>query len=196
MAWAILSTNLWGCRCFLSKLTLSLGIGPLLEFPLSLPTYSLLTSHIPRFAHPSPTQYFPARSPPMCSNERGGQSFGRSGMMHHVSALFDDVHQTAMVVFWDFWGGSVLILGLSFFYAPLSISSNGNSAIIYQLKIGNITVSDPSQKLTKLNVKLGVGFFGKKPPHWRRELSHELSFDLPSGSAGSGVSQVISSWLV
>ena len=93
----------------------------------------------------------------------------------HVSALFDDVHQTAMVVFWDFWGGSVLIPGLSYFYAPLSISSNGNSAIIYQLKTGNITVSDPSQNSTKLNVKLGVGCFRKKPPHWGRELSHSIS---------------------
>jgi hypothetical protein len=161
---------------------LSLRIGPLVEFPLSLPkpsTYSLLTSHIPRFAHPSTTQYFPA---PMCSNEREErQSFGRSGMMH-MSLLYST---TSMVVFWDFWGGSVLIPGLSYFYAPLSISSNGNSTIIYQLKTGNITVSDPSQNLTKLNVKLGVGCFRKKPPHWGRELSHSISLPVAQQAAAS-----------
>lgn len=111
----------------------------------------------------------------------------------YVSALFDDVHQTAMVVFWDFLGGSVLIPGSSFADAPLTISSSGNSAVIYQLNTGNVTVADPSQNLTKLDVVLGVGLLGKKPPHWGWELSHHLSFDLPtSGSAGSSVSQVIS----
>jgi hypothetical protein len=110
-----------------------------------------------------------------------------------VSALFDDVHQIAMVVFWDCLGGSVLIPRSSIFDAHLTISSSGNSAIIYQLNSGNVTVSDPSQNLTKLDVKLGVGLLGNKPPHWGSALFHDLSFDLPaSGSAGSSVSQVIS----
>jgi len=111
----------------------------------------------------------------------------------HVSALFDDVHQTVMVVFWDSWGGSVLILGSHITDACLTISSNGNSALIYQLKTGNVTVSDPSQNLTKLDVELEVGLLGEKPPHWGWEFSHRLSFDLPTkGLAGSSVSKAIS----
>jgi len=111
----------------------------------------------------------------------------------HISALFDDVHQTAMVVFWDFRGGSVIIPGSSVSNTNLTISSNGNSAIIYQLNTGNVTVSDPSQGLTNLNVKLKVGSSGKKPPHWGQGSSHNISFHLPtSGLAGSSVSRNIS----
>jgi hypothetical protein len=111
----------------------------------------------------------------------------------HISALYDDVHSTAMIVFWDSTGGSVIIPGSSFTDAPLTITSNGNSAVIYQLKSGNVTVSDPSQTLTNLNIKILVGL-GKKPPHWGWEFLHDFSFDLPSsGSAGSSVSQNISS---
>jgi hypothetical protein len=110
----------------------------------------------------------------------------------HISALFDDVHQTAMVVFWDSRGGSVVIPGSSVSNANLTMSSNGNSAVIYQLNTGSITVSDPSQTLAKLDVKLKVGSLGNKPPHWGKVSSHNLSFHLPiSGSAGSSVSQNI-----
>jgi len=110
----------------------------------------------------------------------------------HISALFDDIHQTAMVVFWDSWGGSLRIPGSFIWDAALIISSNGNSVIIYQLNTGNITVCDPSQNLTKLDLKLKVDIIGKRPPHWGWELSHDLSFDLPNnGSAGSSVTQNI-----
>jgi hypothetical protein len=98
-----------------------------------------------------------------------------------------------MVVFWDSRVGSVLIPGSSVSDASLRISSNGNSAVIYQLNTGNVTVSDPSQNLMKLDVTLEVGPSGKKPAHWGRKLSRDFSFDLPvSGSAGSSVSRNIS----
>ncbi|KAF7964854.1 hypothetical protein HWV62_2113, partial [Athelia sp. TMB] len=110
----------------------------------------------------------------------------------HISAIIDDSSAIAMVVFWDPLGGTVTIPGKSQLDAPVSIASNGNSAIIYQYSTGNVTVSDPSQLLTKLQVTLGVGL-GKKPPHWGWEFVNTLTFDLPtSGSAGSSVSKLLS----
>lgn len=111
---------------------------------------------------------------------------------NQISAVYDDVHRTVMVVFWQAAGGSVSIPGQSLFDAPLTIASSGNSAVIYQLESGNVTVSDPSQTLTRINVKLSAGA-GQKPPHWGSGASHELSFTLPtSGLSGSSISQNIS----
>ncbi|KAF7970614.1 hypothetical protein HWV62_23645 [Athelia sp. TMB] len=110
----------------------------------------------------------------------------------HISAIIDDNHSTAMVVFWDPVGGTVTIPGKKSHDAAVSITSSNNSAIIYQYDTGNVTVSDPSQSLTGLQVTLEVGM-GKKPPHWGWGVVHTLAFDLPtSGSAGSSVSQLLS----
>ncbi|KZP31301.1 polysaccharide lyase family 8 protein [Athelia psychrophila] len=111
-----------------------------------------------------------------------------------VSAIMDDDHSTAMVVFWDASGGSVTIPGQSMLDAPVTITADGNSAIIYNYNTGNITVSDPSQTLTKLQVALQVGLVGKKPPHWGWGFANSFTFNLPtSGSAGSSVSLLLSS---
>jgi hypothetical protein len=159
-------------------------------------TIDLFAAYLSHSALRTPISYtvFPSTKSPDAFKQKSEKTKLRTIWNDaYVSALFDDVHQTAMVVFWDFLGGSVLIPGSSFADAPLTISSSGNSAVIYQLNTGNVTVADPSQNLTKLDVELGVGLLGKKPPHWGWELSHHLSFDLPtSGSAGSSVSQVIS----
>lgn len=73
------------------------------------------------------------------------------------------------------------------------ITSNANAAIIYDLSSGTVTVSDPSQNLTSLTVKLDIDLLGKKPPHWGKHYSRTLSYNLPtSGAAGSSVSQHIS----
>ncbi|KZP31299.1 polysaccharide lyase family 8 protein [Athelia psychrophila] len=110
-----------------------------------------------------------------------------------ISAIMDDDHSTAMVVFWDALGGSVTIPGQSILDAPVTITADGNSAIMYHYKTGNITVSDPSQTLTELQVALHVGLLGKKPPHWGWEFAKTFTFDLPtSGSSGSSVSQLLS----
>ncbi|KZP04686.1 hypothetical protein FIBSPDRAFT_1054518 [Athelia psychrophila] len=105
----------------------------------------------------------------------------------------DDDHSNAMIVFWDALGGSVTIPGQSIFDAPVTITADGNSAIMYHYKTGNITVSDPSQTLTELQVALHVGLLGKKPPHWGWDFAKSFTFDLPtSGSSGSSVSQLLS----
>lgn len=159
-------------------------------------TVDLFAAYLTHSTLRKPISYaiFPSTKSPETFERKSGEMKLRTIKNDaHISALFDDVHQTVMVVFWDSDGGSVLITRSSISDAPLTISSNGNSAVIYQLNTGNVTVSDPSQSLKELDVKLQVGSPGGKPPHWGSESSHDLSFILPiSGSAGSSVSQNIS----
>lgn len=109
-----------------------------------------------------------------------------------VSAIIDDRNSTAMIVFWESSGGTVTIPGQSMLDAAVTISSNGNSAIMYNYNTGNVTVSDPSQTLAMLQVNLQVGLVGKKPPHWGWELAHSFTFELPAGGlAGGSVSQLL-----
>ena len=110
-----------------------------------------------------------------------------------ISAVFDGESNTAMVVFWDAAGGSLT------FYpapadAPITIAADGNIALLYRLETGEVTVSDPSQSLTRTQVTLtlGLGSLRIRPPYWGTELKKTLNFDLPSGGgAGSSVGQTV-----
>ncbi|GLB36185.1 putative polysaccharide lyase family 8, N terminal alpha-helical domain [Lyophyllum shimeji] len=107
----------------------------------------------------------------------------------HVSAVFDEVHNTAMAVFWDGVGGSITFRPPG--KAPITISTNGNLAIIYKLNSGEVVVSDPSQTLVAVQVSIGIGA-GLKPPHWGKASTKSMIFALPQGGlAGSSVSQTI-----
>jgi hypothetical protein len=108
----------------------------------------------------------------------------------HVSAVFDETHNTAMVVFWDSVGGSLRFVP-SPRDAPITITADGNIAIIYCIYSGNVTVSDPSQELKTVQVTLSLEQ-GRKPPQWGNGLSKDLVFVLPTGGlAGSSISQNI-----
>jgi hypothetical protein len=107
-----------------------------------------------------------------------------------ISAVFDEGNNTAMVVFWDPAGGSV-----TFDPAPanasITITADGNIALLYRLETGEVTVSDPSQSLARTQVTLTLGP-GIKPPRWGAELERTLNFNHPSGGgAGSSVGQTI-----
>ena len=107
-----------------------------------------------------------------------------------VSAVFDEGNKTAMVVFWDAGGGSVTFEQPV--CAPITITADGNIALLYRLETGAVTVSDPSQTLTKTQVTLTLGP-GTKPPQWKTAgLKKTLNFDyLSGGGAGSSVSQTV-----
>jgi len=107
-----------------------------------------------------------------------------------ISAIYDERNKTAMVVFWDAAGGSVTF-DLSPANAPITITADGNIALLYRLETGEVTVSDPSQSLTRTQVTLTLGP-GMKPPRWGAGNSKTLNFDHPSGGgAGSSVGQTI-----
>ncbi|KAJ3574860.1 hypothetical protein NP233_g1480 [Leucocoprinus birnbaumii] len=104
-----------------------------------------------------------------------------------VSAIFDERHRTAMVVFWNRSGGSVTIESGRF--APVTITANGNAAIVYRFDDAAVYVSDPSQSLSEIEVGLKVGF-GRKPSRWGWGMEKSFTIGLPgSGSAGKSVRQ-------
>ncbi|CDO71536.1 Polysaccharide Lyase Family 8 protein [Trametes cinnabarina] len=97
----------------------------------------------------------------------------------HISAVYDVSHHTAMFVFWDANGGSATFIP-SLLPGPVTLATNGNSAIVLNLQNRTLTVSDPSQKLGSVQVTLTAGWL------WPR--SKVVNVALPGGGvAGSSV---------
>lgn len=95
----------------------------------------------------------------------------------HISAVIDEVHETMMVVFWDAAGGSVIFEA----HGQVTLTANGNAAVIYRHKTGEITVSDPSQSLSSLQLTLR-----------HHDDAKTMDFALPGGGlAGSSVTKNI-----
>ncbi|KDR85027.1 hypothetical protein GALMADRAFT_52424 [Galerina marginata CBS 339.88] len=108
-----------------------------------------------------------------------------------ISAVYDVANQIAMLVFWQASGGSITFTPDAK-SAPITVTTTGGIALIYRLKTGEITVSDPSQSLIAVQVSLALGPTGQKPKHWGTGLLKALVFQLPSdGLAGSSVTQTI-----
>ncbi|KAJ8522569.1 hypothetical protein ONZ45_g911 [Pleurotus djamor] len=92
----------------------------------------------------------------------------------HISAAHDPAHALMMAVFWDATGGTA-----TFGFPPMTITANGNAAVIVDIQSGNVTVSDPSQTLMQLVVTVDAGN-GKRV----------LAFTMPGGGlAGSSVTK-------
>ncbi|KIM43567.1 polysaccharide lyase family 8 protein [Hebeloma cylindrosporum] len=108
-----------------------------------------------------------------------------------VSSVYDDVNKRAMFVFWDVDGGSVTFEpGQTL--APITVTVDGNLAVIYNMRTGEVTISDPSQTLVSAEVSLELGA-GQAPPSWGPSRTKNLAFQLPSGGlAGSSVNQTLS----
>ncbi|RDB19288.1 Chondroitinase-AC [Hypsizygus marmoreus] len=96
----------------------------------------------------------------------------------HISAIYDEAHETFMAAFWDTTGGSVSFtprIGS----APITIAVNANSALIFKLQDELVTVSDPSQSLSNVEVSLS-----------REGTTKALVFTLPrGGEAGKSVTK-------
>ncbi|KAK1228704.1 hypothetical protein PQX77_008198 [Marasmius sp. AFHP31] len=93
-----------------------------------------------------------------------------------ISALFDDSSRTAMIVYWTAGGGCV-----TFSDAAITICSSANAAVIYEVSTGSVTVSDPSQSLASVDLKITTSGIDKV-----------LSFTLPTGGdAGKSMTQTL-----
>ncbi|KZT30416.1 polysaccharide lyase family 8 protein [Neolentinus lepideus HHB14362 ss-1] len=109
----------------------------------------------------------------------------------NVSAVYDPTHKTAMFVFWNAEGGSVQFAP-SIWETPMTVSVDGNSAAIYDMRTGTVTISDPSQTLSSLQVNVSAGHGAIAPAGWKWGETRQLSFNLPSGGlAGGSLSQTI-----
>lgn len=105
-----------------------------------------------------------------------------------VSALLDPLHNTLMVVFWDGQGGKVDIPATTLSGGPHSLSANGNVAVVYNMKTGDVTVADPSQQLTSVSITVSFS------PSSHNGQVKTLAISLPQGGiAGSRAAQNINS---
>lgn len=108
-----------------------------------------------------------------------------------VSAAYDAKHRVAMFIFWNPSGGASLFKPGPL-DAAITVNSNGNAAVIYNVKKGDITVSDPSQTLTNLTLTFALTSPGERPSGWKGGDSKVINFELPQGGlAGSSVSQKV-----
>ncbi|KAI0662798.1 galactose mutarotase-like protein [Cubamyces menziesii] len=98
-----------------------------------------------------------------------------------VSAVFDAAHRVAMFVFWGANGGSATFVP-SLLEGPVTVQTNANAAIIYDLDKRTLTVSDPSQTLSSVQVTIKAGLLGSR--------NKVLSVALPSGPGGLAGSSV------
>ncbi|KAF7303320.1 Polysaccharide lyase family 8 protein [Mycena kentingensis (nom. inval.)] len=109
-----------------------------------------------------------------------------------VSAAIDRESGTLMAVFWQPNGGTVNFARGS--PAALDMSTDGPAVVMLSLKTGVVTVSDPTQTLSSLTVKLSIGIGHMSSPRNSGSITKTLVFTLPnaaSGLAGSSVSKNI-----
>jgi hypothetical protein len=107
----------------------------------------------------------------------------------HISAIYDEDHIIFMATFWDVSGGSVTF-SPDPSCLPITIQVDGNAAVIYKLKTGEVAVSDPSQSLPTIRITISTGSSGTLYPLWRGPRTQTLEFGVPQdGLAGSSVTQ-------
>ncbi|KAK0208323.1 polysaccharide lyase family 8 protein [Desarmillaria ectypa] len=107
-----------------------------------------------------------------------------------ISAIYDQAHEKVFAVFWNENGGSteldVSLPKYSEARSSLSITANGNIALIYDQRTNFITVSDPSQTLTAVEITFVFTRSGKETQ------TRSLVVAFPTGGlAGSSVFQRI-----
>ncbi|KAH9849786.1 galactose mutarotase-like protein [Lenzites betulinus] len=101
----------------------------------------------------------------------------------NVSAVYDPAHRTAMFVFWSSIGGEATF-SPSLLEPPRTVKSSGNAALVYNLGQGTVTVSDPSQTLSTVQVTIDSG--------WPFSKATILNVSLPKGgTAGSSVTMKV-----
>ena len=155
-------------------------------------TVELFTARIEHKSISTPVSYttFPGTSYETFVKKSAGLHLQSVQNDKSISAVFNGGSNTAMVVFWDAAGGSVTFdPGPA--NAPITITADGNIALLYRLETGEVTVSDPSQSLVRTQVTLTLGQ-GTKPPKWGNGLVETLNFNHPSGGgAGGSVGQTV-----
>ena len=163
-------------------------IGTSNQPPTSSIIFTALIEHQNNSASVSYT-VFPGTTPETFDRKRSQLRLRTIQNDGHISAVFDDRHNTIYATFWDPSGGTVTCHSTNF--APITITASGSIALIFKLTTGKITVADPSQRLDVVSVVMSLGS-GNNPPKWGIEPMKVFHFVLPSnGLAGSSVSQTV-----
>ncbi|KAF8271482.1 galactose mutarotase-like domain-containing protein [Lactarius quietus] len=102
----------------------------------------------------------------------------------HISAIFDADSWAIYAVFWDAAGGT-LQCEIPPSKRFVNVTASGNVALMFDLRAGNLTVSDPSQTLSSVDISI-QSFMG---------MTLRFTVQLPAGPgglAGSSVTQQLS----
>ncbi|KAG6850521.1 hypothetical protein H0H93_012522 [Arthromyces matolae] len=100
----------------------------------------------------------------------------------HVSGIYDQVHDVAMIVFWDANGGSISFNRKnSRSSQAITVSADGNTALIYRPSSKTLVIADPSQTISSVNVTIVY-----------QGLAKSVALRLPQGGlAGSSLTLTI-----
>ncbi|KAK2461889.1 hypothetical protein APHAL10511_006352 [Amanita phalloides] len=108
-----------------------------------------------------------------------------------ISAIYDNDSRVVMIAFWQHLGGLITFTPCEH-WASVTIAANDNVVLIYRIETGEITVADPSQALTTVELMFISSPEGQSPPNWGDGLVKYFIIRLPSGGrAGSSVTQKI-----
>ncbi|KAF7335470.1 Polysaccharide lyase family 8 protein [Mycena venus] len=105
-----------------------------------------------------------------------------------ISALVDSAHNTAFIAFWTTAGSTFSIPSLKAGVGAIQVKSNGSSILILRMDTWEVTVSDPTQTQTGLQLNFTLQT-GTAPPGWGTVKSRPVAVALPVGGlAGASVS--------
>lgn len=124
----------------------------------------------------------------LSSFQQKSQSSGLQAIRNDgsISALLDAPNQSAMIVFWEIFGGQVSVPSTTG-DAPITIASNGSANVIFHMDTWNVTLAEPTQSLTAISLTFTLGT-GNIPAGWGSSRTKELAFGLPTGGqAGSSL---------
>ncbi|KAH9910837.1 polysaccharide lyase family 8 protein [Epithele typhae] len=112
----------------------------------------------------------------------------------HVSAVWDAGTKLLAAVFWDAAGGNVTFTPGSG-QAALTLSASAGSVVLYRMDTGGVTVSDPTQTTSSVDVTVAAAAGGTRPTGFANGSdSVKVSVSLPSGgAAGQSVSKKLGS---
>jgi len=104
-----------------------------------------------------------------------------------ISAVYDVANNLVQIVFWSASGGRVRIPAEGSSTQSTTVASNAAAAVIIRTDSWNVTVSDPSQTLSSVE----LSFSSLQPGG--ADAAETLTFELPSGEwAGNSVWKTLS----
>jgi hypothetical protein len=142
-------------------------------------TVDLFAAWIEHLDQTAPVSYtiFPGTTSDSFQSKRKGRETVPLQNDAHISAILDPDYDTVSAIFWDACGGT---LPLPFSHGPAIITVSGNVALMLNFETGALTVSDPSQTLTSVDIQIAG----------MTEVPWVFTVYLPSGPGGLAGSSV------
>ncbi|KAF8638137.1 hypothetical protein AX16_010567 [Volvariella volvacea WC 439] len=153
--------------------------------PFTMDIFAARVQHTNRAAPLAYTVY-PAVTPEQFSQKSGQARIRTLRNDGDISAVYDERNQVFMAVFWRPAGGNLTFKPASDI-ADVTVTADKALAVIYNVRTGDVSASDPGQSSQTARVTLRLGS-GNRPPVWGSATTRTLDFALPRGGlAGDSV---------